>query len=139
MSVSFNAVGKINPIKKNQPMRYYASVRNNGESDVRALAREIAQVTTVSTPDVIAVLESLVMVIPHHIEEGKIIRLGELGSLRLTLRSEGSDTEEEVNASNIKSAKYIFTPGQDLQRTLKTLRYSKVKKAPAAEPVPETT
>ena len=138
MSVPFSAVGKINPSKKTQPMRYYASMRSSGEIDVRLLAREIAQITTVSLPDVIAALESLVMVIPHHIEEGKIIRLGELGSLRLTLRSEGSATEEEVSAANIKAAKYIFTPGQDLQKTLKTLKYTKVKKAPAAEPITET-
>lgn len=131
MSVSFNVVGKVNPTQKSQPKRYYAAINNSGESDVRLLAREIAEVTTVSLPDVIAALESLVMMIPRHIEQGKIVRLGELGSLRLTLRSEGSDTPEAVSASNIKAARYLFAPGQDLKKTLKTLRYSKVGKGSA--------
>ena len=103
----------------------------------RQLAKEIAEITTISVPDAVAVLESLVMIIPRHIENGEIVRLGELGSLRITINSEGSESEEEVNASKIKKANYRFSPGSELQQTLKTLKYSKVKKSPTAEPIAE--
>ena len=68
------------------------------------------------------------MIIPRHIEKGEIVRLGELGSLRITVNSEASDTAEEVNASKIKKANYRFAPGGELQQTLKMLKYSKSKK-----------
>ncbi len=68
------------------------------------------------------------MIIPRHIEKGEIIRLGELGSLRITVNSEASDTAEEVNASKIKKANYRFAPGRELQQTLKMLKYSRAKK-----------
>lgn len=51
-----------------------------------------------------------------------------LGSLRITVNSEGSDTAEEVNASKVKKANYRFSPGAELQQTLKMLKYSKSKK-----------
>ena len=136
MSIQFNAVPKVNPQKRNLPAKYYAIAQSSGEVDFRTLAKEIAEITTVSLPDAVASLESLVMIIPRHIERGEIVRLGELGSLRITLNSEGSDTEEEVNASKIKKANYRFTAGPELQQTLKTLKYSRVKKASAA-PAPE--
>jgi predicted histone-like DNA-binding protein len=136
MSVSFTAAPKVNPQKPKALPRYYAIAQSNGEVNFRTMAKEIAEITTVSLPDAIAVLESLLMIIPRHIERGEIVRLGELGSLRLTIRSEGSDTEEECNTSKIKQAKYCFTPGQELQQTLKTLKYSKIKKA-ATSVVPE--
>lgn len=132
MSIPFNVVAKYNPQKKTQPRKYYATAHSSGEVTIRKMAKQIAEITTVSMPDVIATLESLVMIIPRHIEEGAIVRLGELGSLRISLSSEGCDTEEEVNASKIKKAKYIFTPGTELQETLKVLKYSKVKKAATA-------
>lgn len=137
MSIPFNVISKANPLKRNQPSKYYAVAQSNGEVDFRSLAKEIAEITTVSVPDAIAALESLVMIIPRHIENGEIVRLGELGSLRITINSEGSATEEEVNATNIKKARYRFSPGSELQQTLKILKYSRVKKAQAPA-VPET-
>ena len=136
MSIQFNVIEKKNPQKRNQPAKYYAVAQSSGEVNFRQLAKEIAEITTVSTPDAIAALESLVMIIPRHIERGEIVRLGELGSLRVSISSEGSEKEEEVNASNIKKAKYVFKPGSELQQTLKVLKYSKTKKA-AEAPAPQ--
>ncbi len=129
MSVFFNVIAKLNPLKKNQPKKFYAVVQSNGEVDVRKLARQIADITTVSLPDVIATLESLVMIIPQHIADGRIVRLGELGSLRVSIKSEGCETELEVNASKITKAKFVFTAGHELKDTLKLLKFTKVKKA----------
>jgi predicted histone-like DNA-binding protein len=131
MSVPFNVVSKHNPQKPKAEKKFYAVAQSTGEADFRQMAKEIAEITTVSVPDAVAVLESLVMIIPRHIEKGEIIRLGELGSLRLTVNSEGSDTAEEVNASKIKKANYRFSPGNELQQTLKILKYNRVKSSEA--------
>ncbi|MEQ9442833.1 MAG: hypothetical protein RIG62_27580 [Cyclobacteriaceae bacterium] len=131
MSIPYNVVSKINPARPEDPPKYYAVANSSGDADFRAMAEAIAEITTVSVPDAIAVLESLVMIIPRHIERGEIIRLGELGSLRVTISSEGSEHEGEVNASNVKKAKYNFVPGPRLKKTLKVLDYKKIKKTEA--------
>ena len=128
MSILINTIQKTNPQKQNQPAKFYAVAQSRGEVNFRDMAKEIAEITTVSVPDAVAVLESLVMIIPRHIEKGEIVRLGELGSLRITINSEGSETAEEVNASKVKKANYRFSPGEELQQTLKILKYSKGKK-----------
>lgn len=128
MSILINTIQKTNPQKRSQPGKFYAVAQSRGEVNFRDMAKEIAEITTVSVPDAVAVLESLVMIIPRHIERGEIVRLGELGSLRITVNSEASDTAEEVNPSKVKKANYRFSPGAELQQTLKVLKYSKSKR-----------
>jgi hypothetical protein len=57
--------------------------------------------------------------------EGRIIRVGDLGSLRITLSSEGKETPEEVTGSAVKKAGVIFTPGSKLQEMLKVAKFTK--------------
>jgi predicted histone-like DNA-binding protein len=59
------------------------------------------------------------------LEDGRIIRLGDLGSLRITLRSEGKDAAEEVTPSTVKKASVIFTPGKRLQEMLDNAKFTK--------------
>ena len=127
MPVSYSVIAKGNPSKPEDPKKYYASVNSSGEISLRDLAKEIAEISTMSLPDVVGVLESVLMLVPRHISQGKIIRLGELGSLRISVSSEGKEKAEEVNAKNIKSSKFIFKPGKELQKALKNVEYVKVK------------
>jgi len=125
MPVSFSVVERGNPSKPSQPKKFYASARSSGEISLRDLAKEIAEISTMSLPDVIGVLESVVMLVPRHISQGKIIRLGELGSLRISVSSEGVENPEEVSAKSIKSNKFLFAPGKELQKALKNVEYVK--------------
>ncbi len=125
MAVPYSVVERGNPGKPSQPKKFYASARSSGEISIRDLAKEIAEISTMSLPDVIGVLESVVMLVPRHISQGKIIRLGELGSLRISVSSEGEEKAEDVNAKSIKSNKFLFTPGKDLQKALKNVEYVK--------------
>lgn len=129
MPIPYKIVSKYNPAKPGDPKKFYASVNSSGEVNIRDLAREIADISTMSLPDVIGVLESLVMLIPKHARQGKIVRLGEVGSLRISASSEGCATEQEVNASKIRGGRFLFTPGKDLQQSLKTLEFVKLPKA----------
>jgi hypothetical protein len=59
--------------------------------------------------------------------DGNIIRLGELGSLRLKLRSEGRDNKNDVDVSCIKDVCIVFTPGKRLKEMLKKIEYKKIQ------------
>jgi nucleoid DNA-binding protein len=58
--------------------------------------------------------------------DGQAVRLGELGSLRVNISSEGKATEKEVTAAAIRGAKVVFSPGADLKTMLATLKYEKI-------------
>ncbi|MBK9402444.1 MAG: DNA-binding protein [Bacteroidetes bacterium] len=90
-----------------------------------SLTNEIEKRCTVSGADIRAVLYAMVEVASEALQEGTIIRLGDLGSLRLTLSSEGRDKAEEVNATAIKGSSIIFTPGSMLKTSLLSMKYQK--------------
>jgi predicted histone-like DNA-binding protein len=106
--------------------KYYASANVTGEKTLAGLTREIEKRSTVSGADIRAVLYSLVDVMQDELADGKTVRLGELGSLRVSISSEGKETPDLVNASAIRGAKVIFSPGKDLRNMLKTLQYEKI-------------
>jgi len=57
----------------------------------------------------------------------KIVRLCNLGSFQIAVKSEGKDTTEEVNASVIKGSRIKFRPGKAFRRILKTLEFTKIQ------------
>ena len=100
---------------------------SDGETSLKELAKRAAQISTVSYTDTLAVITSLMEVIPDVLADGKTVRLGELGSLYISNKSDGSVTAEKVNASNIKSAKVDFRPGTDFKKLVKTVDWQKAK------------
>ena len=93
MSVNFKAVPKKNPQLPAEPPKFYAHLVSTGDLTLRQLAKQIAARSTVSAADTLAVLESLLEVIPESLADGKIVRLGDFGSFSLTASSEGMGRE----------------------------------------------
>ena len=79
-------------ISKGQPgvvgggvKKFYASTVFTGEKKLEQLTKSIGKISTVSGADIRAVLYNLVDVIADDLSNSQIVRLGDLGSLRLTL------------------------------------------------------
>jgi predicted histone-like DNA-binding protein len=60
------------------------------------------------------------------LSDGKVVELGKLGSLRVSISSSGEENSEDVNASNIKISRVLFRPGNDITNLLKTLEFEKI-------------
>ena len=86
MPVYFRVVPKKNPRDLGAAPRYYPTVVSRGRTDLRALAERIAEMSTVSTIDCMAMLEALQVVIPDELASGRIVELGEFGTFRLTIQ-----------------------------------------------------
>ena len=125
-SVTYSVVPRINPREKNDPPKYYAQAQARGDVNLREMAERIQSTCTVTKADVYAVLISLEDVVKEAIQNGEIVRLGELCTLQVGLSSKGTLTEKEYDDSLIKKAKIIFRPGTILAGALETLKYSKV-------------
>jgi len=73
------------------------------------------------------VITAMMEVIPDELASGKTVRLGDLGSLYISNKSEGCETVAKVSASNILSPKVDFRPGNDFKKLVKTLDWQKAK------------
>ena len=106
--------------------KFYATPVLDGEMTLPEMTTAIEKICTVSGADILAVLYALVDVSINNLSNGTIIRLGELGSLRPSLSSDGKATEAEVNANSIKYANVLFTPGSRIKDMLATAKFKKI-------------
>ncbi|MEJ8589918.1 HU family DNA-binding protein [Riemerella anatipestifer] len=126
MSIKYKTIQKAQPgVAGGGDKKFYASPVYQGEKTLEGLTKDIEKISTVSGADIRAVLYALVDVMQTSLSEGRIVRLGELGSMRVSLSSEGKAKEEEITSAAIKSAKVLFTPGSDLKKMLQTLKFEK--------------
>ena len=125
MAAKYNVVARGNPRDQSAPKKYYPSVIASGKITLRQLAEQIASISTVSTIDTLAALEAFLQVIPQHLADGKIVDLGEFGSFWIKIKSTGSETAEEVNATNITNVLPRFRPGKDFKKILTSMDFNK--------------
>ena len=95
--------------------------------DFEELTEFISDQSTLSEADIYGVLKAVERTIIRELNKGRSVRLGDIGSFQLTLRSEGRDTAVEVVATAIKSARTIFRPGKKLKKMLAKMDFSKIQ------------
>ena len=125
-SVTYSVVPRRNPSEKGTPPKYYAQAQARGDVSLRDMAERIQSSCTVHKSDVYAVLVALEDVVADAIQNGEIVRLGDLCTLQISLTGKGALTEEDYNTSLIKRAKINFRPGTALANALASLSFSKV-------------
>ncbi len=90
---------KYKTIKRGQPgvvgggtQKFYAAPVTQGERDLEQITTSVEKISTVSGADIRGVLYGTVDVVTDDLANGLIVRLGDLGSLRLSLSSDGFAT-----------------------------------------------
>ena len=127
-SVTYSVVPRLNPRDKDASPKYYAQAQARGDMNIRDMADRIQASCTVHKSDVYAVLVALEDVVSESIQNGEIVRLGDLCTLQVSLSGKGALTEKDYNTALIKRAKINFRPGKVLANALESLSYSKVEK-----------
>ncbi|HSO89274.1 MAG TPA: HU family DNA-binding protein [Draconibacterium sp.] len=106
--------------------KFYASAQTSGELTLNKLTKSIEMMSTVSGADIRAVLYAMVDVMKMSLADGQIVRLAELGSLRVNISSNGEETADDVNSRSVKGARIVFVPGAELKNLLQNMTYEKV-------------
>ena len=118
-------VQRKNPQKKSE-VKYYASPVNAGKKNLRDIAHDIAGRSSLTRGDIENVLSNFMDCLPHYLRDGFSVQLGEFGTIRLTLSSEGSATVKAFKTETIKP-RVTFTPGVELKAALRENSYETVK------------
>jgi predicted histone-like DNA-binding protein len=125
MPIKFSITPRKDPRNQESAPKYYATVKSDGRADTNLIARSINSISTVSSVDTAAVLEAFLTVVPEKLAEGRIVELGDFGTFRISVSSEGSEFEGQVTARNITDTRVIFTPGKRFKQVLDTIEFQK--------------
>ena len=126
-SVTYSVVPRRNPSEKGTPPKYYAQAQARGDVNIREMSERIQSACTVNKADVYAVLVALEDVIAEALQNGEIVRLGDLCTLQVSLSGKGALTEEDYNTSLIKKKRINFRPGRVLANAMSSLNFTKVE------------
>ena len=115
------------PGTKTGPGKFYASPVNVGKKTLRDIAHDIAGRSSLTRGDIENVLSNFMDCLPHYLRDGFSVQLGEFGTVRLTLSSEGALNEKTFKTETIKP-RVTFTPSVELKAGLRDNSYETVKK-----------
>lgn len=127
MAFKFKAVARKNPGDPAAAPKFYPSPVYSGNTTIRQLAKKISDISTVSSIDTLAVLEAFLQLIPEELINGQIVKLGDFGSFRLTLRGEGTETADALSSNQITKASVYFRPSKefsDIANKIKSIKTS---------------
>lgn len=123
--MKYKIIERLNPQDKTASPKFYPSIVSNGVIDLTELSRSVSKRCSLTYSDVYAVIYALLDVIPENLSNGKTVKLGDLGSFRLTLRSEGADSIDKFNPKLIKQFKVNFRQGAEFKKQLAEMKISK--------------
>jgi predicted histone-like DNA-binding protein len=126
MSIKFNVVERANPRDLQAPKKFYPSIQSSGRMSLRQLSQRISQMCTVSSPDTMAVLESLLTIIPQELADGNIVELGDFGNFWLRSNSQGAEEMDKVSASQVTSLMPRFNSGKEFKKALSAADFVKI-------------
>ena len=127
-------VQRKNPQKKSE-VKFYASPVNAGKKTLRDIAKDIAGRSSLTRGDIENVLTNFMECLPSYLRDGFSVQLGEFGTVRLTLSSEGALNEKAFKTETIKP-RVTFTPSVELKAGLRDNSYETVKKKESLTPAP---
>lgn len=121
-------------VGKDKKDTYYARAQYDGVTHLDDIAQMVEQISAISTGDVLSVLNTLGKIVAVELANGRIVDLGDLGRIRLSLRSKGMSKPEEVKHETIQSTRAIFVPGQAIRHKQRNLSFAYT----SAEPQPRS-
>lgn len=114
------------PGKPDEPKKWYASPLSEAALNVKAMARAATENTTMASIELESALELFNEYAIEQLLQGHTVRMGNLGTLRITFKSEGVEDITKFNANTmIKEARILFTPSKEFREAvLKRLQFT---------------
>ena len=118
--IHFTIVEKKKP--GTQDFKFYGQIVQTGVVGIRELCQLIADKCTLTPADVLATLNALQTEIINQLKQGNSVRMGDLGSFRPTLSSEGATSADAWAVSMIKKVRAVYTPSAEIKHQLSPKR-----------------
>jgi predicted histone-like DNA-binding protein len=106
---------------------YYAVPVSSGIVQTKQLAYIISDRCSATEADILLVLNSLSSVMKKLLDDGKKVRLEDIGLFSLSVSSEGFETPEECTPKQVHAKRICFKADKTLKETLAKIEFEKVK------------
>lgn len=106
---------KVNLGNRKGSTLYYASQKPAQRVSLSVISERVQTSTALSKADVRSAIIALTEVIREELQQGRIVELGELGSLRIVAGGKLMDTPQEVTTRTISEPKVRFNPSRELK------------------------
>lgn len=126
--MKFKIIERKMPGNPTAPTKFYASIVRPPKVTIKTLAHRISEVSPVNELDTELSLKALVEILPEFLMQGATVELGDLGSLFVNLKSDGSVSENDFDKNLIKGNKIIFRPAINMRKQMKQVEYEKDSK-----------
>ena len=126
MSINYSVTMMKTPNDPEGTKKAYARAQMKEELSLKALSQRVANETTVSRADIMAVLIATSENIVEALEEGYQVDFGELGRFRVELVSTGAMDAESFTSDHITGAKVKFVAGHELRNLFPKLQFNPV-------------
>lgn len=121
----FNLVQKGKPGKPDEPKKWYAVPQTREAQSVKAMTRSATENTSTAPIEMEAALDLLGKYASEQLLQGHTVKVGDLGTLRITFKSDGVANINDFNAGvMIKEPRILFTPSKEFrQNVIQQLKY----------------
>ena len=120
MAIRYRITKRTNTIANIKKEQFIMQAVNTGTIDVRKISEEISTESTHSISDVIGVITALGLKLQQHLEDGKIVDLGDVGKFKIGFQSKASDEETDLTPKkNIKKFHLNYQPSLEIKQRLK--------------------
>ena len=93
---------------------------------LRQLAEQASQMSTLSSTDIMAAIETFLTIVPRELAKGNIVELGDFGNFWLKSTSEGVEVADNVRSNQITGILPRFNPGKEFRRVLDVAEFEKL-------------
>lgn len=129
MSQQYVVVERKNPLKPQNPAKFYAIARSSRKVDTNEVIKRIAERSSYSIGELNGCITEFLQEIKNQLELGNIVLMGNLGSFRVTIATgNATETAKEFKAATcIETSRVRFNPGAILKDMCKAMKYSLFK------------
>lgn len=110
MAVEYVKVKRMIHVGENPGEKFVARLYRGQDVDINQVAKDIAESTTVSFPDVLACLKAMEISLSKYILMGQAVKLGYLGSFIPTIHAKVQESVDKVDANTIIRFSCRFYP-----------------------------
>jgi predicted histone-like DNA-binding protein len=127
MSINYKIIARKKPGDLLAPPKFYGSVNSKGRRNMRFIATQIAERSSLNQMDVLSVIEGFLQIIPVTLVDGYTVDLGDFGTMGLIAKSKAAETAEDFTVSYMEGVKAVFRPGKLFKHALNDADYVKIQ------------
>ncbi len=118
MAIRYRVTKRTDSINKKE--KFIMQAVNTGTIDLNRISKDISNECTLSVVDVKAVIMALGGKLQQHLEEGKIVDLGEVGKFKIGFKCKAEDSEQLLSPKrSIKKYHLNYQASKEIKHRLK--------------------